>query len=96
MIARRLAAFAAILAGLAVYWDGASNQAERERRIWLVDQMRGVLREPGQEARLAEAYWNRYPDVAANAIFGRNSRLGIGGAREHYNLHGRKEGRVWG
>lgn len=45
---------------------------------------------------LAELYWQRYPDVAESPVFGRQGRLGIYGAREHYQRHGRHEGRVWG
>ncbi|MEX2616669.1 MAG: hypothetical protein WD767_11280 [Alphaproteobacteria bacterium] len=45
---------------------------------------------------LAEAYWLRNPDVAADSYFGRNGKMGILGAREHYDRHGRKEGRRWG
>jgi len=42
---------------------------------------------------LEEAYWNRYPDVAADPYFGRGSKLG---AAEHYRRHGKAEGRIWG
>lgn len=45
---------------------------------------------------LAEAYWQRNPDVAADSYFGRNGKMGTFGAREHYDRHGRKEGRRWG
>jgi hypothetical protein len=43
----------------------------------------------------AETYWAHYPDVANDPYFGRNGPLGIFGAREHYDRHGRREGRVW-
>lgn len=43
----------------------------------------------------AEAYWRIYPDVAQDAFFGRAGRMGYGGAREHYQRHGRFEGRQW-
>lgn len=97
---RRLLAVAALIAGLLVYWDGARrspllDSGEQERRSWLIAQTRGDVRDPLEEARLAEAYWSRYPDVAANARFGRHGKLGSAGAREHFRLHGRKEGRVW-
>ncbi len=45
---------------------------------------------------LAEAYWERNPDVASDSYFGRDGKMGIYGAREHYDRHGRKEGRQWG
>ena len=49
-----------------------------------------------REQALADAYWVRNPDVAANGFFGRNGALGPFGAREHYDRHGREEGRRWG
>lgn len=45
---------------------------------------------------LAEAYWNRYPDVAEDNFFGRHGKLGVAGARSHFQRHGRQEGRKWG
>lgn len=101
MIPRRLAAVAALGLGLIVFWDGARHSplfspAERDRRVWLSGQVRGDGRDMAEEGRLAEVYWTRYPDVAADPHYGRTSRLGVSGAREHYNQHGRKEGRIWG
>ena len=49
-----------------------------------------------QEAALADAYWRRYGDVAADSVVGRDGALGVFGAREHYNRHGRRENRIWG
>lgn len=49
-----------------------------------------------REKVLAEAYWRRNPDVAANPFFGTAGPLGVFGAREHFNRHGRVEGRGWG
>lgn len=48
------------------------------------------------EQRLAEAYWQRNPDVAASGYYGRHGRIGIFGAREHWLRHGKREGRHWG
>ena len=45
---------------------------------------------------LAEAYWQRNPDVAMDSYFGRDGKLGLFGAREHFDRHGRAEGRRWG
>jgi hypothetical protein len=53
-------------------------------------------RDDAAERRLAERYWQRYPDIAANGHFGRQGSFGIHGAREHYQRHGRHEGRLWG
>lgn len=43
----------------------------------------------------ALAYWSCYPDVAQDAYFGREGPLNLLGAREHFDRHGRGEGRVW-
>lgn len=49
-----------------------------------------------RERRLAEAYWSRYPDVRDDWYFGQNGRLGVYGARVHYERHGKQgNGRVW-
>lgn len=49
-----------------------------------------------QEKILAEAYWRRNRDVAVHEFFGVDGPLGVFGPREHFNRHGRLEGRVWG
>ncbi|MBO6837260.1 MAG: hypothetical protein JJ878_12755 [Alphaproteobacteria bacterium] len=43
----------------------------------------------------ALAYWACYPDVAQDAYFGREGPLNLLGAREHFDRHGRAEGRIW-
>jgi hypothetical protein len=45
--------------------------------------------------RLARAYWKRYPDVRNHKYFGKNGPMGIFGAREHFEQHGRREGRIY-
>jgi len=49
-----------------------------------------------RELALAQAYWHRNPDVAQDGFFGVDGALGTFGAREHYDRHGRLEGRRWG
>lgn len=49
-----------------------------------------------REQALAQAYWQRNPDVAQDGFFGTDGALGTFGAREHYDRHGRLEGRRWG
>ncbi len=51
---------------------------------------------PSEEPAFARAYWTRYPDVGADPYYGANGELGRRGARQHYNRHGRFEGRRWG
>lgn len=99
--APRAAAGLAILAGLAVYAYGlyhapALTTDGRQRQAWLEATVRAGAADPTQEADLAEAYWTRYPDVAADALYGRSGTLKVLGAREHYRQHGRREGRLWG
>ena len=48
------------------------------------------------EHALAEAYWQRYPEIRKSSIWGENSGLGILGPRDHYHYIGRKRGNVWG
>ncbi len=48
-----------------------------------------------REQALADLYWLRYPDVAGDWYFGKNGKLGLWGAREHFKRHGKREGRNW-
>ncbi|SDP32914.1 hypothetical protein [Desulforhopalus singaporensis] len=48
------------------------------------------------EKELARAYWNRYPDIAGSPVWGKNSRLGFLGPRDHYTYLGRMQGKLWG
>lgn len=48
-----------------------------------------------QLQRLAETYWNRYPDIRKHHYFGENGPMGINGAWQHYRQHGRHEGRIF-
>ncbi len=52
--------------------------------------------DPEKERELAEAYWSRYPEVAASQVWGRKSALGIRGPRDHYRYIGRQQNRIWG
>lgn len=48
------------------------------------------------EKKLAEAYWSRYPDVRKDRLWGQGGTMGIRGPRDHFRLHGKREGRIWG
>lgn len=90
--------FAFFVAGLVVYALGASRAPMMDSRT---DDMlrvlaRGADIDTAAEEALARAYWERYPDVRANPLYGEKGSLGILGAREHFMQHGRREGRVWG
>jgi hypothetical protein len=53
----------------------------------------GLIKPRGQSLQASsEDYWNRYPDVANDSLYGRSNP---DGARRHYDLYGRAEGRVW-
>ncbi len=59
----------------------------------------GPLAEIGdlqREKLLAEAYWRRYPEVALSPVWGRKSKLGIRGPRDHYRYIGVHQDKVWG
>ncbi|PIE58129.1 MAG: hypothetical protein CSA33_04240 [Desulfobulbus propionicus] len=55
-----------------------------------------TAKDTAREAKLAEAYWSRYPDVAQSPVWGKKSALGVAGPRDHYLLFGQDEGRIWG
>ena len=50
-----------------------------------------------EEIELAYKYWQRYPDVAQDSVWGELGEFGIRGAKEHFDRHGRyEEDRNWG
>ncbi len=98
----RRALIAAIgLAGFAIYFWGAVDSplfdSRRGAEKAYVDRaIRSHRTDPAAERALAEAYWTRNTDVAGDAYYGRNGKLGLAGARAHYERYGRAEGRKWG
>lgn len=48
-----------------------------------------------EERDLAESYWLRYHDVREDPHWGENGPMGIWGPRNHYEMHGRREGRIF-
>jgi hypothetical protein len=98
---RALIAAAACIAALTLYAHGFQGEprlrgSDFQQRTYAAHILQGDAIDLIKEAALAEAYWLRNQDVAANSVFGRSGQLGIHGAREHYNQHGQREGRVWG
>lgn len=71
------------------------DHALKQERIVLNKHARSDQIDVVREARFAETYWDLNPDVAAHFYFGRAGALGIFGPREHYDRHGRQEGRPW-
>ena len=99
----RLSAALAITAvAWAMYAMGAADspllsRVERQRQAYLDEILRNAqTADLTAERDLAEIYWQRYPDVANDGFFGRNGQMGVFGAREHFERHGRREGRIWG
>ncbi len=98
--ARWFVAGVAVAGALAIYLWGAFtspvfDQQRYRERAYLRAQLAQSEQRSEQEAALAEAYWRRYPDVAADPTYGRDG-MGIEGARAHYRNHGKAEGREWG
>lgn len=48
------------------------------------------------ERTFAEAYWERYQDVAKSRVWGRDGNLGILGPRDHFRYIGQRQGKIWG
>ncbi len=97
---RWVLAGAALAGALAIYLWGAFtspvfDQQRYRERAFVREQLAQAELRSEREAALAEAYWLRYPDVAADPTYGRGS-IGIEGARAHYRNHGKAEGRAWG
>jgi hypothetical protein len=66
------------------------------QQAYLTQVLRGASIDMVEEQRQADLYWSRYPDVANDRYFGRDGAMGVRGAREHFERHGRREGRIWG
>ena len=49
-----------------------------------------------EESALADAYWRRYPAVAADPRYGPGGPFGLLGARMHYGAIGWDAGYEWG
>ena len=92
------AAFAVgvVVYGAAVVHSPVIDDVLAQERIVLNKHARRDRVNVEREQAFAEAYWRRNPDVAENTFFGENGALGLFGAREHFDRHGRSEGRRWG
>lgn len=87
------------LALLAYAWQASGtkllSRAQGDRDRYLAE----VVLENTADHRALQArardYWQRNPDVAGDAYYGNDGPLGVLGARQHYEDHGRREGRQW-
>ncbi|THB74557.1 MAG: hypothetical protein D6B25_13305 [Desulfobulbaceae bacterium] len=73
--------------------DHFEQFGRKEGRIFapLISEEKG----PAEKA-LAEAYWQRYPAIARSRSWGRSSKLGFLGPRDHYHYIGKAQGLIWG
>ncbi len=98
----RIALVAAVgIGGFAIYVWGAVDSpvldsARAAEKSYIDRVLKARTIDPSAERALAEAYWNRNPDVAKDAYYGRSGKLGLSGARAHYERYGKAEGRKWG
>ena len=79
--------------GLLGAWKHYEQHGKHEGRIF------GPIPEidnADNEKILAEAYWQRYPDIAASKVWGRKSELAFRGPRDHYRYVGKHQNRIWG
>ncbi|NOQ45830.1 MAG: hypothetical protein GQ559_04035 [Desulfobulbaceae bacterium] len=74
----------------------AGSRERRMERAYVASNL--VTRAPDyeDEKKLAQAYWWRYHDVRKDWLWGEKGTMGVRGPRDHYRLHGRREGRIWG
>lgn len=98
---RAAVAATACVGALALYAYGFLGEprlraGDTRQRTYAAHILQGDALNLGKEAVLAESYWRRYGDVAADPVFGRAGQLGVHGAREHFNRHGQRENRRWG
>ena len=89
------------VAGVFVWLSGVQKSPLLDKEI-LVERAyaRKILFERSSdydvEKQLAEAYWQRYPDIRKDSVWGEKGNMGIRGPRDHFRIHGKREGRIWG
>ena len=92
----------AVLSLSLVFWlQGLLSSQIHDPRVHIPKRKAAALLRDGgsdhaAEAQLARAYWLRYEDIRTDPFFGESGLLGIYGAGEHYQQHGRLEGRIYG
>lgn len=90
-------ALAAVIAvAVGIYVAGVSDSPLTSDRLATRQDYIRLHYELGRAEVRAHAYWERNPDVQANAYFGEGGAQGIFGPWVHYERHGRAEGRKWG
>ena len=97
----RLVISAAAVAIAATLWiEGISRSPLLDGRRqnegqFVANHIRAFSPNAAKERILAESYWRRYRDVRNDTLWGENGPMGIWGPRDHYRLHGQREGRIF-
>lgn len=71
------------------------NPDEVDAQQYLIEFIHNNSPDIERERLLAEAYWMRYADVRSDRHWGENGPMGIWGPRDHFLLHGKREGRIF-
>jgi len=88
----------ALIVVVAITIGGGSYYRQQNRAAWDADvlsELRASYPDQKQETALAKIYWSKHPNVMSDAYFGKDGRLGIYGARQHFRKHGKNEGKNW-
>jgi len=90
-----------LVVSLSIWVNGLMNSPVldpelRAEKRFVQSRIRELSIDSREQRQLARAYWQRYEDVRTDAYFGENGPNGIYGARDHFTLHGKREGRIYG
>ena len=91
---------AAMTIAAALWLEGMSRSPLLDGRRqneahFVANHIRTLTPNAAHERILAESYWRRYRDVRNDTLWGENGPMGIWGPRDHYRLHGQREGRIF-
>jgi hypothetical protein len=97
---RLLLSVAAVTIAAALWLEGMSRSPlldvrRQNEAHFVANHIRTLTPNAAQERILAENYWRRYRDVRNDTLWGENGPMGIWGPRDHYRLHGQREGRIF-
>ncbi|BDD85681.1 hypothetical protein [Desulfofustis limnaeus] len=97
---RALLSISVLAVSIAIYYRGWQNSPLAEPKLAAErTYLRGYLEKHApdlaRERLLAESYWHRYEDIRLHSYWGENGPMGIWGPRDHYEQHGRREGRLF-
>lgn len=90
-----IAALCLFLYGHSFLQEPAFDRKQQAQIDFLANYIEAHDQDHKIEAELAASYWRRYADVKKNRYWGEKGPLGIWGPRDHFNQHGRREGRIF-